>query len=79
VLSTAELIGVVTGGALQGAYFGDGHASVEACVGGLIGSVMKENAADRDVLREYVETVASSRHGRDWQAFTQASREQLGA
>jgi MoxR-like ATPase len=79
VLSTAELIGVVTGGALQGAYFGDGNASVDACVGGLVGAVMKENAADRDVLREYVETVASTRDGRSWQDFARASRDQLGA
>ncbi len=48
----------MTGGTLQGAYFGEsGEATVEACVGGLIGAVMKENAADREVPKEYGETV----------------------
>jgi len=78
VLSTAELIAVVTGGALQDACFGDGRATTASAVAGLIGTVMKENASDAEVLREYVQVVARTRTGPSWQAFHQAAQEQLG-
>jgi MoxR-like ATPase len=78
VLSTAELIAVVTGGALQDACFGDGRATAASAVAGLIGTVMKENASDAEVLREYVQVVARTRSGPSWQAFHQAAQDQLG-
>ncbi len=61
VLSTAELISVVTDGGLVGSFFGNGRASVQDCVAALLGTVVKENASDVGVLREYLETVVKRR------------------
>ena len=78
ILSTAELIAVVADGALMGAFFGQGRATVQDCFAGLVGTVAKENRADLAVLQEYVETVAKARDGGLWRAFYEAGHDQLG-
>jgi MoxR-like ATPase len=78
ILSTAELISVVADGALMGAFFGQGRATVRDCFTGLIGTVAKENQADLAVLKEYVATVAKARDERLWREFYQAGHDLLG-
>ncbi|HEY7064502.1 MAG TPA: AAA family ATPase [Chloroflexota bacterium] len=78
ILSTAELISVVADGALMGAYFGQGRASVHDCFAGLVGTVAKENRADLAVLQEYVEAVAKPREDGLWREFYRAGHELLG-
>ena len=78
ILSTAELISVVADGALMGAFFGQGRATVRDCFTGLVGTVAKENQADLAVLKEYVETVAKGRDDRLWREFYQAGHDLLG-
>ena len=78
ILSTAELISVVADGALMGAFFGQGRATVRDCFAGLVGTVAKENRADLAVLQEYVETVAKPRDASLWREFYQAGHELLG-
>jgi MoxR-like ATPase len=77
VLSTAELISVVTNGGLLWSYFGDGTPSVRDCVSSLVGTVAKENRADLDVLREYLETTVKPRRDGLWPAFYEASLDVL--
>ena len=74
ILSTAELISVVSGAALMGAYFGKGEPQVADCLSGLVGSVAKENASDFDVLKEYLETVVKPRRDGLWPDLYAAGR-----
>jgi MoxR-like ATPase len=78
ILSTAELISVVADGALMGAFFGQGRATVRDCFAGLVGTVAKENRTDLAVLQEYVETVAKPRGDGLWREFYQAGHDLLG-
>ncbi|HLQ60725.1 MAG TPA: hypothetical protein VK131_02575, partial [Candidatus Acidoferrales bacterium] len=78
VLSTAELISVVANGALLGAYFGGGQATVGDCLSSLVGTVAKENSGDLGVLKEYLETVAKPRQDGLWPRFYQAGQNLLG-
>jgi MoxR-like ATPase len=78
VLSTAELISVVAGGALMGSFFGQGRPTVRDCFAGLVGAVAKENAADLEVLKEYLETVVKPRRDGLWPDFYRAGRDLLG-
>ncbi len=77
VLSTAELISVVTDGGLMGSFFGNGRATVENCVAGLLGTVAKENASDVGVLREYLETIVKPRRDGLWPELYRAGAELL--
>jgi MoxR-like ATPase len=78
VLSTAELISVVADGALIGSYFGGGQPTVADCFGALVGTVAKENAADLEVLQEYLETVAKPRREGLWRELYAAGHDALG-
>jgi MoxR-like ATPase len=78
ILSTAELISVVADGALMGAFFGQGRATVHDCFAGLVGTVAKENRTDLAVLQEYVETIAKPRGDGLWREFYQAGHDLLG-
>jgi MoxR-like ATPase len=78
VLSTAELISVVTGGGLLGSFFGDGRTALRDCFASLIGTVAKENASDLEILREYCETIARPRREGLWPEFYLASQDVLG-
>jgi hypothetical protein len=79
VLSTAELISVVANGALMGSFFGAGHASVRDCFAAFVGTVAKENSADLEVLKEYLETVVKPRGDRLWREFYAAGTETQNA
>ncbi len=78
VLSTAELISVVSGSALMGSFFGSGVPTVRDCMTGLIGAVAKENADDLGVLKEYLETVVKARKEGLWSEFYKAGQDVLG-
>jgi MoxR-like ATPase len=78
VLSTAELISVVTGASLMASFFGSGTGTVTDCVSGLVGAVAKENKEDLSVLKEYLETVAKPRKEGLWPQFYAAGQDLLG-
>lgn len=78
VLSTAELISVVSNAALMASFFGSGQPTVQDCVSGLVGAVAKENKDDLAVLKEYLETVVRNRSDGLWPAFYRAGNEVLG-
>ena len=77
IMSTAELISVVANGALMGSFFGQGRPTVRDCFAGLVGTVAKENSADLEVLKEYVETVVKPRGNGLWREFYAAAGEEL--
>ena len=79
ILSTAELISVVAHGALLGSFFGHGAPSVRDCFAGLVGTVAKENPADLEVLKEYLETAVKPRRDGLWPEFYRAGHEVLGS
>src|SRR5262245_29970752 len=64
-LSTAEAIGTALDAALQARFFGSGQVSGGEVAKHLIGSIVKENQEDLDVLKEYVVIVAKKRSGKD--------------
>jgi len=78
VLSTAELISVVSGSALMGSFFGNGTPTVRDCMSGLVGAVAKENADDLAVLKEYMETVVKPRREGLWMELYKAGQDVLG-
>jgi MoxR-like ATPase len=78
IMSTAELISVVASGALLGSFFGQGRPTVRDCFASLVGTVAKENAADLEVLKEYVETVVKPRDGGLWKELYIAGQDALG-
>lgn len=71
-LSTAEAISVIVNGLSLAAHFGDGHLDAENVASGIMGAVIKDPSADRQVWLEYLETVAREREG--WSAFYEACR-----
>jgi MoxR-like ATPase len=77
IMSTAELISVVANGALMGSFFGSGHPTVRDCLASLVGTVAKENAADLEVLKEYLETVVKTRSDALWPDFYEAGKDLL--
>jgi MoxR-like ATPase len=79
-LSTAEAIGVALDSALHARYFGDGSISASIVARNLLGSVIKEDLGDRDVLKEYATVVARKRGGKDklWQEFHDAVIASIG-
>ncbi len=74
VMSTAEAISVLFGGALLAHYFGEGRVRGEHLLSLLIGAVAKEDRSDLEVLGEYIETVARKRRGRVWKEIAEARR-----
>ncbi|MBB1246379.1 AAA family ATPase [Streptomyces durbertensis] len=72
-LSTAELISVVTGGLALAAHFGDGVLRADDVAAGVVGAVVRDQAADSVVWQEYLETVVREREG--WKDFYRACRE----
>ncbi|SFI90273.1 ATP-binding protein [Thermoflavimicrobium dichotomicum] len=77
VLSTAELISVMSNSALLSAYFGEGIVGMKEVVRSMFGAVSKENDADLEVIKDYVETVVRDRQEQPWQEFYQICKEQL--
>ena len=75
-LSTAEAISVITSGVALAAHFGDGVLRAGDIAAGILGSVIKDPAADRLVWAEYLEVVVRDRP--DWSDFYRACREVSG-
>jgi MoxR-like ATPase len=69
--STAEAIGVALDAALRARFFGAGQVGPADVARNLVGSVVKEDLGDLEVLREYVVMVAKKRAAKNkaWQEF----------
>ena len=78
-LSTAEAIGVALDAAIHSRYFGDGAVGPADIARNLIGSVVKEDLADLQVLKEYMNLVAKKRAAGDpsWKTFYDAATKVL--
>jgi MoxR-like ATPase len=74
-LSTAEAISVMTNGWAMAAHFGDGEVGAHEIAGGVMSTVIKDPVQDRQVWREYLETVVKERQ--DWRDLYRASSELL--
>lgn len=72
-LSTAEAISVVTNGLALSAHFGDGVLRSSDIAAGILGAVVKDPVADRQVWTEYLEAVVRQRP--DWADFYRSCRE----
>lgn len=74
-LSTAEAIGVALDAAITARFFGSGAVGPSEVARNLIGSVVKEDRKDLDVLKEYLGIVVKKRAQADplWKAFHDAA------
>jgi len=74
-LSTAEAIGVALDSAIHARYFGSGAVGVTEVAHNLVGSIVKEDLADLQVLKEYLSLVAKKRGAKDasWKSFHDAA------
>ncbi len=79
-LSTAEAIGVAFESALRARFFGPGEVTVGDIAHNLTGSVVKEDLADVEVLKEYNVLVAKKRatNSSEWGDFYQTMLTTLG-
>lgn len=73
-LSTAEAIGVALDSALHSRFFGNGEVGPADIARNLVGSVVKEDRADLEALKEYAVIVAKKRAVKDagWKEFHDA-------
>ena len=80
-LSTAEAIGVGLDAAIHSRYFGTGDVGPADIARNLIGSIVKEDLADLQVLKEYMNLVAKKRAASDpaWKTFYDAAVKVLSA
>lgn len=78
-LSTAEAIGVALDSAIYARYFGSGAVGVADIARNLVGSIVKEDLSDLQVLKEYLSVVAKKRAAKDpsWKAFHEAATKAL--
>jgi len=78
-LSTAESIAVLLDASLHAQYLGSGEVAPESVAENVVGAVVKEDANDRLVFKEYLDLVAKRRAASDglWGAFYQAARSAL--
>jgi MoxR-like ATPase len=74
-LSTAEAIGVALDAAIYARYFGSGAVGVADIAHNLVGSIVKDDLADLQVLKEYLALVVKKRGVKDpsWKAFHDAA------
>lgn len=79
-LSTAEAIGVALDSALHAQFFGSGTVSPGDVARNLVGSIVKEDTADLNVLKEYNTLVARKRglNDKGWKEFHDTLASQLG-
>jgi MoxR-like ATPase len=77
VLSTAELISVMSNSVLLTTYFGDGKVGVKDAVRSMFGAITKDHEQDLEVVKDYVETVVRDRQDGVWAEFYRACKEQL--
>ncbi|MBX7185872.1 MAG: AAA family ATPase [Vicinamibacteria bacterium] len=80
-LSTAEAIGVAVEAALRASFFGRQKVDGSDIARNLLGSVVKEDASDLAVLREYATLIAKKRGAKDatWDSFYQGLQEVVPA
>jgi len=78
-LSTAEAIGVALDSALRAKFFGSGQVTPADVARNLTGSIVKEDMADLNVLKEYNTLVARKRgqSNKDWKEFHDTLEKQL--
>jgi MoxR-like ATPase len=76
VLSTAEAISVLFNSSILAQQFGGAAVTAHEVAQSLVGAVVKENADDIKILKEYAETVAKARSG-TWKEFYKASKDLL--
>ena len=74
VLSTAEAISVLANGMALAGSFGTGEVTAHDLAAGLQGSIVKEDAKDRDVWQEYLTNVLKKR-GAEWRPLFNACTE----
>lgn len=72
-LSTAEAISVINSGQALAAHFGDGTIKARDLAAGVIGAVIKDPIQDREVWKEYLETVVKER--KEWSDLYRAFNE----
>ena len=79
-VSTAEAIAVAFDAAIHAKHFGNGSVGPAEIARNLLGSIVKEDAADLEVLKEYASLVAKKRAAKDkdWKAFHDAVISVLG-
>ncbi|GAB5388140.1 MAG: AAA family ATPase [Alphaproteobacteria bacterium] len=63
VMSTAEVVAVAHGAALDAVWFGDGQVTGQQVMRQLQGAALQDNADDAKRLRQYVETIIRPRAG----------------
>jgi MoxR-like ATPase len=73
-LSTAEAIGVALDAALHARFFGGGEVTPADIARNLVGSIVKEDKADLEALKEYAVIVAKKRAAKEkaWKEFHDA-------
>ncbi len=73
-LSTAEAIGVALDSNLHARYFGTGNVTAGDIARNMVGSIVKEDPAELEVLKEYAVIVAKRRGAKDkaWKEFHDA-------
>jgi MoxR-like ATPase len=73
-LSTAEAIGVALDAALHARFFGGGEVTPADIARNLVGSIVKEDKADLEALKEYTVIVAKKRAAKEkaWKEFHDA-------
>ncbi|WP_022951598.1 AAA family ATPase [Leucothrix mucor] len=78
-LSTAESISVLLDAAIHAQYLGGGKVRIDDIAANLVGAVVKEDEADRNTLREYLNLVAKRRAADSalWDKFYAATRAAL--
>ncbi len=78
-LSTAEAIGVALDTALRAKFFGSGQVTPADVARNLTGSIVKEDMADLNVLKEYNTLVARKRgqSNKDWKEFHDTLEKEL--
>jgi MoxR-like ATPase len=78
-LSTAEAIGVALDAALRAKFFGSGQVTPADVARNLTGSIVKEDMADLNVLKEYNTLVARKRaqSNKDWKEFHDTLEKEL--
>lgn len=78
-LSTAEAIGVALDSALRAKFFGSGQVTPADVARNITGSIVKEDVADLNVLKEYNTIVARRRAqaSKDWKEFHDTLEKEL--
>lgn len=75
-LSTAEVVAVLGQGLASASYFGDLEVRDKDLAEGLAGAIIKDPGPDRDVLAEYLKTIANGRPG--WGELVAACLDVIG-